>query len=180
MLGKISTPLLSTSALITAILTGGALPAMSQDIAKPVEKPTFICVEEANPPMTLAYDPESNDYKPVMSWYKDYLLAGESATEVCQSVADKLQERYDAQQPSFLAYQKIQDQDRWEICVAPEEGQECSATGSEVLFSLNSEFKSPTECVMMQTEPTNCAPNIRTRGTVLSVPSKRYWFFSRF
>lgn len=131
-------------------------------------QPQFICQSQTTPPKTLAII--NGQTETLITWYQEYLLPGESASEICQSVAKKLQKRYESQQPSLFAYEPIKNKNQWDVCLVTQKGQKCTETDSELLFSLNNDFKTPATCVLQNTFPDDCPPKIRTRGTILSVP----------
>jgi hypothetical protein len=170
---------ISTLLVLSGIALGTTSASLSQTNAK--EKLSFVCATNTNPPTTFAYRQGEVTLTPLFSWYSEYLLPGNSASELCKSVAQKLQSKYNQGQKYFLAYEKINDS--WKVCLVSKEGGKCTSDKSEELFSLNSTYQAP-KCVMENTEPKSCPPtppSIGYRGPLLSVPGGRYkpawWFF---
>ncbi len=141
---------------------------LSQPSTDVASQPQFICQTQQTPPVTVAIIDGQTEI--LASWYSDYLLEDQSAEQVCQEFAQKLQQRYDKKLPSLLAYEPIQSENRWEVCLVKEVGQKCTEENSELLFSLNDQFHKPADCILQNTQPSECLPKNRTIGSVLSVP----------
>jgi hypothetical protein len=135
-----------------------------------------ICDTTSNPPLTVLK--RGTEMVPLLSWYDNYLMPQDSAVERCQSVAKKLQAKYQQSQPALLAYQQVKNE--WQVCLVSQTGDDCTAANSEMLFSLNAAFKAP-ECVMEGISPQRCPVNLVTRGPVIRVPGGTYkpswWVF---
>lgn len=172
---------ISTIFTATAIILGAAATNNAVTPSQPTtqSKMNFVCASTVNPPTIFIYTQGDVNLKPIMSWYSEYLLPNESGVELCQKIAQKLQNKYDQGEKSLLAYQKVDD--RWKVCLVAKQGQECTADGSEELFSLNANYKTP-ECVLENKDPKACPPPPPTvRGPLMSIPGGRYkpswWLF---
>jgi hypothetical protein len=170
MVSKLSvslTPVLIASLLSLNPAAGWSQSKETSAATSEMPQPQFICQTEQTPPVTVAL--MEGETEMIATWYADYLLPDASPEEICQDVAEKLQQRYDNQQPSFFAYEPMKAEKRWDVCLVSQEGQKCTEEGSEILFSLNSnKFKDPAGCILKNTQPSRCRPI--TRGSVLSVP----------
>ncbi|MGK7943384.1 MAG: COP23 domain-containing protein [Microcystaceae cyanobacterium] len=170
-----------TPVLIASLVSFTPSVALSQTEEMSQTQPQFICQSEQTPPQTVAKMDGETDV--VVTWYSEYLFADASPTQICQEVAQTLQQRHKRQQPSSFAYEAVNSKERLDVCLVSEEGQKC--TEDEALFSLNYNYEEPANCLLENTPPTNCKQRRRTRGGVLSVPSAGYspnWFnrfFSR-
>jgi hypothetical protein len=145
----------------------------------PVAKGTtaqVICDVGMNPPMTVLR--KGTEVVPLLTWYDNYLMPQDSAIERCQAVAQALQARHLKAQPTLLAYQQVKNE--WQICLVNQVNDDCTAEGSEMLFSLNAALKAP-ECLMEGINPQDCPVNMTTRGPVIRVPGGSYkpawWVF---
>lgn len=141
---------------------------LSQEPQPTKSKMTFVCASEAEPPITYGYIPGKVNLKPVISWHSEYLLPGESATKLCQQVAQKLQSKSEQQQNYFLAADR--NQEAWEVCLVSQQGEGCNSQSSEYLFSLNSKYQAP-RCVMENIQPLQCPAS---RGPLISLKGGNY------
>ncbi|OKH26200.1 hypothetical protein NIES593_03775 [Hydrococcus rivularis NIES-593] len=172
--------LIASIFLGTVLLTTLSLrPAktLSQETPQPNSQPemTFVCASDVAPPTTYAYIPGKVELQPLMSWYSEYLLPGDSAAALCQQAAQKLQSKYNEQQEYLLASNWTDEM--WKVCMVSKEGEDCNASSSVYLFSLNSSYQSP-RCLMEGIQPLQCP---RSRGKVISLPggsyTPRWWIF---
>jgi hypothetical protein len=160
---------ISTIVVVTVwlILLGfGTTKTLSQET--PNAQMAFVCAGNVEPPTTYAYIPGEINLKPLMSWHSEYLMPGDSAAELCQRSAQKLQSKYNSQQQYLLASNHTQQ--TWIVCLVTKEGDSCLTNDSVYLFSLNNSYQSP-RCVMEGIDPIQCP---RTRGKVISIPGGRY------
>lgn len=139
---------------------------LSQNAPKPAM--TFVCAGDKEPPTTYAHIAGKVNLKPLMSWRSEYLFPGDSATELCQQTAQKLQSKYDKQQDYLLAGDWTNE--RWKVCLVSQQGEGCDSRNSVFLFNLNSSYQSP-RCLMENIEPLQCP---RSRGQLISLPGGRY------
>ncbi|MGK7932749.1 MAG: COP23 domain-containing protein [Microcystaceae cyanobacterium] len=160
-------PILIASLLSLIPSAGWSQTPETSPSSSEIFSPQFICQTEQTPPVTVVQMDKETQI--IATWYSDYLLPDASPEQICQDVAQRLQNRYESQQPSFFAYEPIEAEKRWDVCLVAQEGQKCTEEGSEVLFSLNSnKFKDPASCILKNTQPNRCRPI--TRGSLLSVP----------
>lgn len=134
------------------------------------------CDTANTPPLTVLQ--EGTEVTPLLSWHDNYLIPQDSAVELCQSVAQKLQAEYQQARSALLAYQQVKNE--WQVCLVRQTGDDCTASDSKMLFSLNAAFKAP-QCVMEGIDPQNCPVNLVTRGPLIRVPGGTYkpawWVF---
>jgi Circadian oscillating protein COP23 len=162
--------LLPTVFVGTALLATfnlGSTKTLSQET--PASKITFVCASEVNPPITYAYTPGEVNLKPLMIWHSEYLLPNESAAELCQRVAQKLQTSYNQQQDYLLASDGTDKM--WKVCLVSKSGDGCDVSNSVYLFSLNGNYAQAPKCLMEGIDPLQCP---RSRGKVISLPGGRY------
>jgi hypothetical protein len=139
-------------------------------VAPEPNKIYFVCATQVEPPTTFIYIPGQVTLSPVMSWYSEYLLPGESAEALCQKTAQVLQTKYDRQEKYFVAAELDLNNEMWKVCLVNEKGEKCTAKNSELLFSLNPNYQSP-KCLMESIKPAQC---LWSRGGLLSLPGGRY------
>lgn len=163
------------TSLLAAISTN-ATKTLSQESQTTKSRMTFVCASEAEPPTTYGYIPGKVNLKPVISWHSEYLLPSESATELCQQVAQKLQSKSEQQQNYFLAADRSNE--AWKVCLVSQQGEGCNSENSEYLFSLNSKYQSP-RCVMENIKPLQCPSS---RGALVSLKGGSYtpWWLAFF
>ncbi|MGK7943386.1 MAG: COP23 domain-containing protein [Microcystaceae cyanobacterium] len=161
-----------TPVLIASLVS--LTPSVAWSQTEDMSQPRFICQSEQTPPRTVVQMDGETDV--VATWYSEYLLENTSATEICQEVAQTLQQRYERQQPSLFAYQAVNPKERLDVCLVSEEGQICTEEDSKVLFSLNNRYKEPADCILKnkppQTDGCKRLPD-QLRGSLVSVPSGR-------
>lgn len=149
--------------------------------ATPQSKMTFSCNLTSDPPITLANLPDNANPIPMITWYSEYLLPENSAKELCQKVAETLQEKYNQQQNNLFA--TGQETNRNIICLVSSEGEKCNSNQSQELFSVQPEYDP--RCVMDNIAPGECGQYIcklddipplacTNRGTVLAIPGGKY------
>lgn len=163
----IASVLVLGTSLLTAIGTN-VTKSLSQEPQTTKSRMTFVCASEAEPPTTYGYMPGKVTLKPVISWYSEYLLPGESATELCRQVAQKLQSKSEQQQNYFLAADR--NNEAWKVCLVLQQGDGCDANNSEYLFSLNSNYQAP-RCVMENIKPLQCPSS---RGALIRLKGGSY------
>lgn len=148
------------------------------EAAQPELKVTFVCATNNEPPTTYAIAQNGKEkaiLSPVFRWQSEYLVSGESAEVLCQKMAQKMQNQYDRGESLFVAYEPKPEENRWQACLVPNEGQKCNENGSEQLFSLNTRYGETPKCFRENIDPQKCTPP--TRGPLLSIPaSKPGWF----
>ncbi|NES81522.1 MAG: hypothetical protein F6K10_08980 [Moorea sp. SIO2B7] len=121
--------------------------SFSQENATP--RMTFVCAKEANPPTTFVYTEGQVNLERLFHWEDEYLLPSDSAEELCERVAQKLQNRYDQGQKILFAFNK--QEDRVKVCLVSSESEQCNSNNSEELFSSALEPQSPykyPDCIM--------------------------------
>jgi hypothetical protein len=130
---------------------------------------TFVCASQTEPPTMYSYTPGKVNLTPLISWYQDYLLPNQSAAEVCQQVAAKLQSQYQQGQKKFFTTEQRENQTV--VCLVSQKNQTCSSDNSEELFSVNPNYDAT--CVLDNRQPLECMAIGRTRG-VSSIPDSPY------
>ena len=167
MIGKI----VSATFTATTVAIGTTNLGVTQPNQKPVAQAqmTFVCSPESQPPTMFAYTPGEVNLKPIMSWHSEYMLPNQSAKEICQQVATKLQTHYEQGDKKFLAAKKIGD--RNVVCLVSHKEEQCNSKNSETLFSLNPNYDPV--CLMNNRSPLECYART-VRGSVLSLPGGSY------
>jgi hypothetical protein len=155
-------------AILITVIGTNTTKTLSQEPHATKSRMTFVCASEAEPPTTYGYIPGKVALEPVISWHSEYLLPGESASELCQQVAQKLQSKSEQQQNYYLAADRSNKD--WKVCLVAQPGQECSAQNSEYLFSLNNKYQAP-RCVMENIQPLQCPSS---RGALVSLKGGSY------
>ncbi|MGK7943387.1 MAG: COP23 domain-containing protein [Microcystaceae cyanobacterium] len=146
MMSNLSLSLSLPPVLIASLVSLSPSVAWSQTAE--MSKLQFICQSEQTPPTTVAQMDGGTEV--LVTWYSEYLLKNTSPAQICQEVAQTLQNRYERQQPSLFAYEKSMT--HWDVCLVSKEGQIC--TEDEVLFSLNDKYHhEPTNCILANKPP---------------------------
>lgn len=160
---------ISTTFAISAIaLTATSLPA-TESSSQNISEMTFVCSSQNDIPTMFAYTPGKVNLTPLMTWHPEYLLSNQSATQICQQVATKLQSQFQQKQQKYFAVQKNEASTL--VCLVAKENDNCNAQNSEELFSLNPNYD-PT-CILDNRQPLECVALSRTRG-VFSMPDSSY------
>jgi hypothetical protein len=153
---------------IALFSTIGLSPRATLGQTSPKPAMTFVCAADREPPTTYAHIEGKVNLESLMSWRSEYLFPGDSAVELCQQTAQKLQSTYDKKQDYLLAGDWTNE--RWKVCLVSQQGEGCDSRNSVYLFSLNSSYQSP-RCLMEDIEPLQCP---RSRGQLISLPGGRY------
>ena len=165
----------------TVSLTQETTPETTPEIVP--TKITFSCDQKAEPPTTVVSMPGEKEPKPFLRWHSEYLLPEDSAVELCQQVAQKLQTKSEGGEKYELAAQQFSVQDSahriWKVCLVtnPAPDYPCTKSGTtEDLFSLNTKYKETFKCMMENTDPESCALRTLpiTRSPLMSIPSNSY------
>ncbi len=162
---------ISTTFTISAIALSTTALAATESYSQQSSKPemTFVCASQTEPSTMYAYTPGKVNLTPLISWYQDYLLPNQSAAEVCQQVAAKLQSQYQKGQKKFFATEQRENQTV--VCLVSQQNQTCNSDNSEELFSVNPNYDAT--CVLDNRKPLECMAISRTRG-VSSIPDSPY------
>ncbi|BAU62960.1 hypothetical protein STA3757_03110 [Stanieria sp. NIES-3757] len=162
---------ISTSFTISAIaLTATSLPATeSYSQNANASDMTFVCSSQNGVPTMFAYTPGKVNLTPLMTWHPEYLVSNQSASQICQQVATKLQTQFQQNQQKYFAIQKAETSTL--VCLVAKENDNCNAKNSEELFSINPNYD-PT-CILDNRQPLECVAIGRTRG-VFSMPDSSY------
>lgn len=161
----------STLTIATLALGGnnlGVTPTETQTVS--AQKTAFVCAPQMQTPTMFAYTPGQVNLKPVITWHKEYLLPETTAADICQQVAEKLQNNYQQGQEKFMAFEK--QQDRTLVCLVEDKDDKCNSNNSEELFSLNPSYD-PT-CLMNNLNPTECSVVSQRRGSLMTLPDGTY------
>ncbi|WP_036480914.1 COP23 domain-containing protein [Myxosarcina sp. GI1] len=138
----------------------------------------FVCATEIETPTMFAFTPGNVKLTPIISWHQEYLLPDQSATEVCQQTATKLQEinRQQAEQKQEYYLKTELQGDRSLVCAVSEKDATCSSDDSEELFSINPNYDAP--CVLDNRDPLECVALGRVRGVYSSIdtPYQPSWW----
>ncbi len=144
-------------------------------------KIAFACDQKAEPPTTVVSIPGEKEPKPFLRWYSEYLLPEDSALELCQQVAQKLQAKSErGEKYELAASQQLKDKDSvqrvWKVCLVTNPEDDCTKSSiSEDLFSLNTKYKETPKCMIENTHPESCKPPLGpTRGYLMSIPADDY------
>lgn len=169
-----SVPLLSNSVSAQNILT---------ENSKLGEGEIFFCHESSNVPVTMINLEKEKESRVFIRWYAEYLMPGTSPQELCRNVSNVLNEKAKNNQPIFLAAKPLDNQ--WKICLVSEASGNCDDDKSEDLLFLNqlkykdkqgnlaNKYPYVAKCFINGQEPAKCE-KIRTRGSLLSIPSNSY------
>jgi hypothetical protein len=164
---KATSKIMAMGMSLLTVLSVSTTATLSEE-SKPKSQIQFVCGADSEIPTTYAYIPGEVTLKPLMSWHSEYLLPGDSASELCKKAAQKLQNKYNEQQGYLLASDKTND--AWKVCLVSRQGEGCNARDSVYLFSLNGEYQSP-RCLMENRAPLQCP---RSRGTLVRLPGGQY------
>lgn len=160
-----------------AIATGAiALTSTSIQAQETPSKNTdkiFVCATDIETPTMFAFTPANVKLTPIISWHPEYLLPEQSASEVCQQTAAKLQ-TIDRQQEHYLKTEIRVN--RTVVCMVSEKDAACSSDNSEELFSINPNYNAP--CVLDNRQPLECVALGRVRGVYSSIdaPYQPSWW----
>ncbi len=136
---------------------------------------TFVCATDIATPTMFAYTPGKVKLTPIMSWYQEYLLPEQSAKEICQQTATKLQTLSQEKQRRFLSTEARKGHNV--VCMLAAENKTCNSEDSVELFAVNSNYDP--NCILDNREPLECAAIGKVRG-VYSVTNEPYtptWWF---
>ena len=147
------------------------------------EEKIFFCDNSLDIPTTFINLEKEKESKVFIRWYSEYLMPNDSPQELCQNVSDILNEKAKNNEPIFLAAQPLDN--RWKICLVANGDGECDSKESQNLLYLNqikdrddqgnltNKYPNVAKCFVNAYEPQQCE-SIKTRGTLLSIPSNRY------
>ena len=114
-----------TPVLIASLVS--LIPSLVWSQTEEMPQLQFICQSEQTPPMTVIQMDGQTEV--IATWYS----------------AQKLQQRYERQQPSLFASELIRSArlgfQGWDVCLVSEEGQRCTEESSEVLFSVSGNYR---------------------------------------
>ena len=158
-----------TGLVISAIALNGASVKAQENYSEETPETVFVCATQSETPTMFAYSPGNVNLTPLINWHQEYLLPEQSATEVCQEVAVKLQNLSQQQSEKYFVAEKQETYTL--ICVVGQESENCSSQNSEPLFKVNSEYDS--SCILDQREPIECMAIGKVRG-VFSIEDKPY------
>ena len=135
----------------------------------------FVCGVQEDVPTMFAYTPGEVNLTSLMSWHPEYLVPGESGTEICQQTANKLQASIKQEDARFLkAYTKKESQNNV-VCLVNEQNQSCASEESEKLFSVNPKYSAG--CVLSNKSPLECmALNVRGIYSYNEQPYQPLWW----
>jgi hypothetical protein len=140
-------------ALAGCAIAFSALPLKAEEKANAEAAETvFVCANAGETPTMFAYNPGEVNLTPVMSWYAEYLMPGQSGAEVCQQTATKLQSSSQQENAKYLKAQATGNQNL--VCLVNEESKNCVDEDSEKLFSVNPKFNAG--CVLENKTPLDC------------------------
>lgn len=134
----------------------------------------FVCATDIQTPTMFAYAPGKVKLTPLISWHEEYLLPEQSAAEVCQQTASKLQELYQQKAERYIRTEEKEDHTL--VCMVAKESQTCSDKDSETLFSVNPNYDA--SCILDNREPLECIAigNQRGVGSIPDAPYKINWW----
>lgn len=161
-------------AVITSAIAFGATSIQAKESYSQSSTNTiFVCATEIETPTIFAFNPGDVKLTPVISWHQEYLLPEQSAAEVCQQTAAKLQE-IDRNQEYYLKNELRGD--RTLVCMVSEKDATCASDNSEELFSINPNYNAP--CILDNREPLECVALGRVRGVYSSIdtPYEPSWW----
>ncbi|MGV2828701.1 COP23 domain-containing protein [Myxosarcina sp. GI1(2024)] len=153
-------------AIATSAIAITTTSIQAQEKPSPNADKIFVCATDIETPTMFAFTPGNVKLTPIVSWHSEYLLSEQSATEVCQQTATKLQE-IDRRQEHYLRTQsKVH---RTVVCIVSEKDATCSSNNSEELFSINPNYDA--HCILDNREPLECVALGRVRGVYSSIDS---------
>jgi len=147
------------------------------------ENKIFFCEDISGIPTTFINLEKEQESKIFIRWYSEYLMPEDSPQELCENVSNILNEKVINNEPVFLAAEPLDN--RWKICLVSETNGKCSDDKSEDLLYLNQvqsedsegnlrkKYPNVAKCFINSISPDKCQ-SVRTRGTLLSIPSNRY------
>jgi len=128
----------------------------------------FVCAIQDGTSTMFANTSNEVNLTPLMSWHAEYLLPEQSGTEVCQQTAAKLQDSYEQDQAKYLKAETTEEQNV--VCLVNEAEENCIASDSEKLFSVNPKYDAG--CVLENKQPIECKA-LQVRG-IYSFDDKPY------
>lgn len=135
----------------------------------------FVCAVQENIPTMFAYTPGEVNLTSLMSWHDEYLLPGQSGTEICQQTANKLQASIKQNNQKFLKAYTEQKGKNNLVCLVGEKNQTCTSEESEKLFSVNPNYNAG--CVLSNKSPLECmALNVRGIYSYNEQPYQPLWW----
>ncbi len=158
-----------TAITIGAIALSSTSLNAKESYSQTISERIFVCSSESETPTLFAYSPGEITITPLINWYEEYLLPGQSGIEVCQQVAAKLQDLSQQKQKRFIIGENQEDQTL--VCMVTEENYNCNSEASELLFSVNPNYQA--SCILDRRKPIECVAIGQNRG-VFSVPDAPY------
>ena len=157
----------------TISLTSGSVQAQEQYV-EAAPKTVFVCANHLETPTMFAYTPGNVTLTPLINWNQEYLLPEQSAKEVCQDVAVKLQNIAQQQSGNYFVVENKSTYNL--VCMVSQESENCSSPNSEPLFKVNSDYDP--SCILDQREPIECIAIGKVRGvfSIKDEPYKPLWW----
>lgn len=172
MITKYLTTALSIGAIALASVPLQVTSAQAEQAT--LSQTTFICDQTAEPPAIFLQNSDKSTRTVVLKWYSQYLIPGDSAAQLCQSVAKQFQVNYEQGNGYLLAYEGNKEKNSYSVCFVTQEGEQCDSASAIKLFALNSQFVNTPRCFMENQDPNGCPVRISTRGPLISVPGGKY------
>ena len=173
--GVVVSAIVYTPASLIA-LTSGSVKAQ-ENYSEKAPETVFVCDTESETPTMFAYTPGNVTLTPLITWHQEYLLPEQSATEVCQEVAVKLQNLSQQQSENYFVVENKPTHNL--LCMVGQESENCSSPNSEPLFKVNSNYDP--RCILDQREPIECIAIGKVRGGVFSIDDRpikfTWWLF---
>ena len=165
---------LYTGLAISAIALNSVSVKAQEDYSQENPETVFVCATQSETPTMFAYTPGNVNLTPLINWHQEYLLPEQSATEVCQEVAVKLQNLSQQESEKYFVAQKQETYSL--ICLVSQESENCSSQNSEPLFKVSSNYDP--SCILDQREPIECIAIGQVRGvfTIEDTPYQPTWW----
>lgn len=139
--------------LVSCAIALSAFPINAEEKAtSTASNSIFVCATQGETPTLYAYNPGKVNLTPLMSWYGEYLMPGQSGAEICQKTATALQNSYQQDHAKYLKADAAKDANL--VCLVNQKDQNCSDEASQKLFSVNSEYDP--SCVLENKSPIDC------------------------
>jgi len=139
--------------LVSCAIALSAFPLKAEEKAtSAASNSVFVCATQGETPTLFAYNPGEVNLAPLMSWYGEYLMPGQSGAEICQRTANALQDSYQQDNAKYLKADAAKKESL--VCLVEQEDQNCFDEKSQKLFSVNSEYDP--SCVLENKSPIDC------------------------
>ena len=158
-----------TGLVISALALNSGSVKAQENYSEETPETVFVCATQSETPTMFAYTPGNVNLTPLINWHQEYLLPEQSAQEICQEVAVKLQNLSQQQSGKYFVAENKETYSL--ICMVGQETDNCNSQNSEPLFKVNSNYQP--SCILDQREPIECMAIGKVRG-VFSIKDEPY------